>query len=323
MRKIILFLLCIFFSFWSLFAADPTNNQLNLRDTTQGWKVEWWVDGTLSDFINPISNFFFTPTLQSDSIQNSFVTIASAIKNFFIGIAVIFLIIGVIKLLFTWGDEESVKKWKKWIIWTSVGIFVMQIAYSIWATLYLNLQGNWMDNPINAQLWWQFWKNIFEPIVGILLMLAWLGFLAMAVYAFYIIVTGGGDEEKLKKWKNIIIYAFIGFLLVRLPKPLITAIYGEPKEACKDTNWLSIWSCELSEKKLSGGIEVFWKLMNYLNSFLMLLAVILVIYAGWLVFISGWDEEKLKKAKHIIMYILLWLVLIVASNALFRFFILG
>ncbi len=323
MRKIILFLLCLLFSVWSLFAADPSNSQLNLRDTSTAAKTGGAVSDSLATFMWPISSFFFSPDLQGESVQNTFITVASAIKNFFVGIAVIFLIIGVLKLLFAWGDEEDVKKWRKSIIWTSVGIFVMQIAYSVWATLYLNIQGTWLDNPINSQLWWQFWKNIFEPIVGILLMLAWLWFLIMAVYAFYIIVTGGGDEEKLKKGKNIIIYAFIWYLLVRLPKPLITAIYWEPKEACKNTTWLSIWNCELSEKKLSGGIEIFGKLINYLNSFLMLLAVLLVIYAGWLVFISWGDEEKLKKAKNIIIYILLWLLLIVASNALFRFFILG
>ena len=322
MRKIILILLCIFFSFWSLFAADPSNSQLNLRDSSNV-KTDGAVGDSLATFIWPISTFFFNPELSGESIQNTFITVASAIKNFFIGIAVIFLIIGVMKLLFAWGDEESVKKWRKGIIWTSVGIFVMQIAYSVWATLYLNLQGNWMDNPINSQLWWQFWKNIFEPIVGILLMLASLGFLVMAVYAFYIIVTGSGDEEKLKKGKNIVIYALIGFLLIRLPKPIITAIYWEPKDACKDTTWLNIGNCELSTKKLSGGIEIFGKLVNYLNGFLMLLAIILVIYAGWLVFISWGEEEKLKKAKNIVIYIFLWLLLIVASNALFKFFILG
>lgn len=47
----------------------------------------------------------------------------------------------------------------------------------------------------------------------------------------------------------------------------------------------------------------------------------MVIYAGWLVLISGGDEEKLKKAKNIVIYILIGLVILVASHAIFRFFI--
>lgn len=116
-------------------------------------------------------------------------------------------------------------------------------------------------------------------------MLASLGFLIMAVYAFYIIVTGGGDEEKLKKGKNIIIYALIGFLLVRLPKPLILAIYGKPSPGCGG-NTFNPGICEIEEKNIGGAVEIFGKLIVYLNGFLMLLAVILVIYAGYLVLIS-------------------------------------
>lgn len=56
-------------------------------------------------------------------------------KNFFIAIAVVFLFVGAMKLLFAAGDEEKVKKWKNNIIWVSIGIFFMQISYSIWYTL--------------------------------------------------------------------------------------------------------------------------------------------------------------------------------------------
>ena len=38
--------------------------------------------------------------------------------------------------------------------------------------------------------------------------------------------------------------------------------------------------------------------------------------------ISGGEEEKLKKAKNIILYIVIGFVILVASHAIFRFFIL-
>jgi hypothetical protein len=52
-------------------------------------------------------------------------------------LAVIFLVVAIIKLLFSPNDEESIKKWKSNIIWVSVGIFVMQIAFSVWRSLIL------------------------------------------------------------------------------------------------------------------------------------------------------------------------------------------
>lgn len=127
--------------------------------------------------------------------MNAFIQVAFNIKNFFLAIAVIFLIIGVLKLLFAGGDEERVKKWKSNIIYVSIGIFVMQLAFSIWNTLMINDP----NAGVSSILGWQMWVNIFSPLVGMLQVLASFGFFAMMVYAFFMIVTGGGDEEKLKK----------------------------------------------------------------------------------------------------------------------------
>jgi Type IV secretion system pilin len=54
----------------------------------------------------------------------------------------------------------------------------------------------------------------------------------------------------------------------------------------------------------------------------MLICVVLTIYAGWLVLISAGDEEKLKKAKNIVIYIALGLIVLVAGHALLKFFVL-
>lgn len=314
MKHFLIFLALIFSSWGSVLAA---NNDINIRDTTDitiGWNAE---HDNLSTFIAPILDFFYLPTSNSDAVQNTFISIAWGIKNFFILIAVLFLVLGVLKLLFWGGDEEAQKKWKNNIVWVSVWVFFMQIAYSIWRTLYLDDTFGRVD----GRLGWMTWANVFEPIVNILLLLASFAFIAMAIYAFYTIITGAWDEEKLKKWKNIIIYALIGYLLIRIPKILVTALYGEPSAACQN-QVLSFGTCEIENQNLGESINIFGKILTYFNSFLALFAVVMVIYAGWLIFISGGDEEKLKKAKRTIIYLALGIILLVASQAIFRFFFL-
>lgn len=304
-----------FLQIQSIFAVDD----VNVRDTSQVTISGNPENDKLGSFVGPIVNFFYSPVASGDAtIPNIFLGITGAIKNFFITVAAIFLIIGVLKLLFSGGDEESQKKWKNNIIWVSVGVFVMQISYSLWSTLYLKSGSNSFD--IDGRLAWTFWINIFEPIVNIMLLLASFGFIAMAIYSFYTIITGGWDEEKLKKWKNIIIYAVIGFILIRIPKLLITALYGEPSAACKNNVWIG--TCEIGAKNLSGGINIFGKILAYVNGFLALFAVVMIIYAGWLIFISWGDEEKLKKAKKTLLFIALGIILLVWSQAIFRFFFL-
>lgn len=48
----------------------------------------------------------------------------------------------------------------------------------------------------------------------------------------------------------------------------------------------------------------------YLLSFLALIAVIYIIYAGFNIMIWNGDEEKLKKSRQTIIYVLLWLIVI-------------
>ncbi len=73
-----------------------------------------------------------------------------------------------IKLLFSTADEEKVKRWRNNIVWVTVGIFVMQLAFSIWNTLLLRDS----NAVIGSMAGWQLWVNIFSPIVGLLQLLA-------------------------------------------------------------------------------------------------------------------------------------------------------
>lgn len=313
----ILILLCSFFLVALPNSFADVNDMVNVRGVDVG--TTWTANDQLESFIGPISSFFFVPDSQwGEWILAIFTTIAFQVKNFFIAIAILFLIYGVIKLLFSNSNEEETLTWRRNIIWTSVGIFVMQIAFSVWNTLIIRDSSRFW-----SYFGWQFWTNIFSPIVGIMLMLASFWFLFMMIYAFYIMVTGGGDDEKQKKGKNIVIYAIIGFVLIRLPQAIIEAIYGQPD--CKTTlsGLITIGDCAIKKQDLAASIGIIGKVVNFFNGFLAIVCVLLVIYAGWLVLISGWDEEKLKKAKRILLYIALGFLLLVASHALFRFFILN
>ena len=125
---------CIFVASCTLLSAAPLDP--NVRDVAIG--VTSGSNSMLNDFVSPIRGFFFSPgDTGKNGVIGAFTSIAFNIKNFFIAVAVLFLIIGVIKLLFSSSDEEEVKKWKRNIIWVSIGIFVMQIAFSVWKTLIL------------------------------------------------------------------------------------------------------------------------------------------------------------------------------------------
>lgn len=112
-------------------------------------------------------------------------------------------------------------------------------------------------------------------------------------------------------------FAIAGFLLIKIPRVLVESIYGRAE--C-ESGLFGI--CKITSPDLSATVQIMTKLINYFNGFIGLITVILIIYAGFLVLTGGGDDEKLKKAKSIIKYALMGIFLLVASYALFNFFVL-
>ena len=119
------------------------------------------------------------------------ISVARDLKNIFIGIAVIYLVISVLRMLFSSGGDDDVKKWRNTIAWTTGGIIVMQAAFVFVDTLY--------NKNVNGYTSMLFLDKIVYPFVHLLEMLASFAFLAMAFYAFFRIASAAGDEEKVKK----------------------------------------------------------------------------------------------------------------------------
>ena len=98
---------------------------------------------------------------------------------------------------------------------------------------------------------------------------------------------------------------------------LVKSIYGEAK--CDTPLLFSI--CRIKDPNISATITVFTTIVNYVNGFLALVIVIMIVYAGFLVLTAAGDEEKIKKAKNILIYIVIGVLLLVTSYILFNFFL--
>ena len=103
-----------------------------------------------------------------------------------------------------------------------------------------------------------------------------------------------------------------------LPGKLVQSIYGRAR--CDTPILFSV--CKIEDPNLSGFVSVFTSIVNYVNGFLALVIVILTLYAGFLVLTSGGDEEKVKKAKNILTYIVIGVIILISSYILFNLFVL-
>jgi Type IV secretion system pilin len=249
------------------------------------------------------------------SIYYTLVRIARDLKNFFFIASTIYFMIIVLKVLMTDHTSEEVEHFKKWILWITIWLIVMQIAYSFVKLGY----DRWVWETVAFSIV----DGIINPLIRLLELLTSIFFLGMMFYAFYRMVTSNGAEDKIKTAKMTIIYAIVGFIVVRFAKALVEAVYGTAKctQVIGGIIQINDGNC-INPARIEWSVWIVINIINWLNSFVWIVVVIMILYAGFIVFTSAGDEEKLKKAKRIILYVAIWMFVLVVNWLLLTFFIL-
>jgi len=247
-------------------------------------------------------------------LYHTLVRFARDLKNLFFAMATVFFLIIVLRLILSSNSDEELANFKKWVIWITIWIIIMQLAYSLTLILF--------DRWVNESLGFRLIDNMIYPLLSLLETLAAVFFLAMAVYAFYRLITANGAEDKIKSGKMTILYSIIGFVVIRFAKTIVESVYG--RLDC-DNNIAGIITVEggrcLTEADVTGWIEIIITIINWMNSFVWLAVVLMIIYAGFNILISNWDEEKLKKGKTTMIYIGIGLLLLVMNYLILTFFL--
>lgn len=57
-------------------------------------------------------------------------------------------------------------------------------------------------------------------------------------------------------------------------------------------------------------------IVSYILKFTYIIAVIYVIYAGFLILMAGWSDEKMWAAKNNIVYVMVWIITIYLANSI-------
>lgn len=303
MKKILISIILVL-SFLSIF--DVTFATDNIRITTENtWR------NNNNDELEEIAwtEFFNVWTWWEKWIKYVLLNIARDLRVIVFALVLFYGVVMVIKLVFSENTEEEQKKLKTWILWSTIWIMVMQIAFSVYKVMF--------DRDVWANLARNFWEELVEPFIDMLMLLASFIFIAMAIFAFYKIVTAGGNDEWLKKWKTTIFQAIIWFIVIKFADIIVTNTYNP------DCGWwwiISYWWTSICEN-VTDNSRIITTFLNWVNSFVAIFIVIMLMYAWFLVLTWGWEEEKNKKAKNIMIYIGIWVLILFASYAIMTFFI--
>ena len=107
----------------------------------------------------------------------------------------------------------------------------------------------------------------------------------------------------MKKLTTILFFALVSFTPVMAAKPEINCAW---LPGCKDAG-TSSWTH--NDGPIEAIVHLIWELIQYVA----VLAVIVLMISGIMYLVSGWEEEKVKKAKTWIIWSLVWVLLSISA----------
>lgn len=305
MKKFIITILLTLSLFSTNFVYATWTENIQVT-TNNAWNtVENWVLTTLSSW----TNFFAAWNTWESWLKNLLFRIARDAKILIYWLILLLWVIVVMKLIFSKGWDDDFKKLKRWVLRWSVWIIVMQTSTVVYSVLF----DKWVDTTLANS----FNKNLITPFINLLYMLAAFIFIFVAIIAFYKIITAWWNDEWIKKWKSTITQALIWFIVIKFAKVLVDNTFNPD---CSNWTFIIYWWTKVCEN-ITDNAKIIITIINWINWFLAVVIVLMIIYAWFLYITSGWAEDKQKKAKNIIIYTAIWLLILVASYLILTFFI--
>lgn len=264
---------------------DNINNINKLTEHTLQVDVNWW----------PVS-----------AINNASKSILTTIKTILSGLMVIYVVYAWIQMIMSmWTDEEQLTSSKRQLRYTVVAFVFINIpwalfnAFNSWAITTVNSRtsyGSWFKTPGNE--WnifmdtFSLWRTLNTDIIGFIEIIISAIAIIIIIIAWINMMTSRWREEKVTEAKDKIKWSIIAIILV----------------------WfLEAWKYVVFKWKIEDGGNFFESISNLALFFVWPIAIIYLTIAAYTYITANWDEEKLKRAKSIVVNIVLATIILLAS----------
>lgn len=237
------------------------------------------------------------------------------------GVAVFFLIFSGFRLVTAGGEEEVINKQKTNLYWTVIGLILISIATQVDKIFFLGSDGDYEGTFLNSTEHSLASSGIFNETVFIII--SFIKIIIASVAIFFIVrsganlVVGGFNEETLNKEKKNIGIGILSLIGITLASTVVNKIFLNIEE-----NFQPYGTAEATVN-LGPGIEELIGLINFLVTFVSPIAILALIGASIYYLISLGDEEKMGKAKNIIINAIIGILIIYGAFGLVTTFVAG
>lgn len=236
-------------------------------------------------------------------------------------VAVVVAFIAAIRLFLSDASEENFQKWIYTLVWSAAGLLLAAFAYGIIVAFERQTSVTWLTT-LNGDTVFNFVTSIIYPLINFLRYIAATCFFLAALYAFYRMIVSVWNEEGFQSGKSIFFGAALGFVIMLLAEPIVKVIYWWGNCDGRQSLFGISTSCVNRVFDLEWWLAIIIKWIVFLNGFIALVTLLMIMYAGALILINRGDEEKIGQAKRIIMYAIIGVFIILFSYVLYRGFML-
>lgn len=274
LRKI---LLGYFFIFWIILCINPVFSAwvINIEWTEKIEKVS--LNKQSWTFVN--------------SVNTSWFSLLWSIKTILIWVFVFYMVYAWIKMIMSlWTDDAKITSakrqiwyWLIWIIFVSIPWTLYDAFFKTsqeWASSVTNWKWNWITSIV-----WRWFYSFIKYIIELLEIVIFFVALFMFIYTWIKLILWWKDQKVVSDAKLKILYSIVALILVWFI------------EIWKD--FAFIWSMTM-------WIWIFKALANLLLYVTPLIWLFYLVMAWYYYITSWWDKEKTKKAKDIVIYIMVW-----------------
>jgi hypothetical protein len=225
-------------------------------------------------------------------------------------IAILLIIVSGIKLVMSQGNEEVYSKQVSTILYSIVGLFIIGLAGEIASVFEVDRGGFLSDPNVSLQK-----SQVFSRTVEIVM--TFIKYIIGSVSVLFIVrnglilITSGEKEEELSKTKKNIFYGFLGLIIIMMANPIINNIFFKidtskypgtnPVKPGIDTKALML--------EVAG-------ITNIIAAITGPFAILSLVVGGLMYILAGENDERLGKAKKIIIWSLVGILLIYGAFAI-------
>lgn len=243
----------------------------------------------------------------TDNVNNIWKNILRTFKLIISALMVVYLVyVWVEMIMAMWKDDEALSKSKRQLRYALVAFLFINIPWTIYDSLHrqwaVNLdvtnrtwQSSWTDVNNTANIFinpFNFGYTVDDSILGFVKVTIFVIAVFMFVFEWIKIMTARWRDDKLKEAKSKLLYTVLALVFVWV---------------------IDVWKNVAFSWSISDWKNLFDNIANLSLFFAGPVAIVFLILAGYYYVTSGWNEEKVKKAKSIVVNTVIATLILLAS----------